>query len=753
MIHPLNHRRFTLGFLVVVAGLALGVVAPGLAQAQPGQSNGQPFVDDPASRLKDEDDARLAPDAPSRSMLAAAMASGDTRVDALVSGFKWPLTTITYSFYDAAVFAGSYYGTETGVREVSEAVKTNVRAVMAWMETLMNVDFVEVTESPSNVGLVRFMLSNNPSYAYAYYPSSTQTFHVAGDVHLNPNYDRLGDTNGFQHPAGKHGYLTLIHELGHAIGLKHPHDSTPNLPSGDDSHTNTVMSYNFYGASPGTPMYYDLMALHYLYGAKDKNTGNDIYAFTRGLDQYGLGSTLVIDTPYVTKQAVWDSAGFDTIDLTAIPFNSGGYRVDLRAGGWLTSNASYRGSWYDYGTSLGPGALVRQLVTSSSADTVYANGEANTFGGYRRDRMTGADIIYLADASDTLDLSGYLPSEVTETPSGNDLLIGLGANGSVLLKDYNLGYRPAISYSAAVPRFSVSDTSVTEGNAGSVAAVFTVSLSAPAAAALSVGYATQAGAATSGDFVATSGTLTFAPGETTKPVTVMVVGDTAIEADETFFLVLSNPSSGAEIGDADATCVIRNDDAAANQPPVAAASATPTSGAAPLAVNFSSAGSSDPDGSIASYAWSFGDGASGSGPSPAHTYAAEGTYTAVLTVTDNLGATASKSVTIVVSADPSKVMSATIQSLVIVAASGGAAARATVVVRDGAGHVVPGALVNAEWGGLVRGRQTATTAADGSAAITSKATKKKGTITFTVAGVAKSGYAFSGRVTASVTVQ
>jgi PKD repeat protein len=89
-----------------------------------------------------------------------------------------------------------------------------------------------------------------------------------------------------------------------------------------------------------------------------------------------------------------------------------------------------------------------------------------------------------------------------------------------------------------------------------------------------------------------------------------------------------------------------------NAPPVALVGANPTSGIAPLAVTFSAAGSSDPDGTIASYAWTFGDGGSASGASAAHTYAAAGTYTAKLTVTDNGGATASQTVTITASADP-----------------------------------------------------------------------------------------------------
>jgi PKD repeat protein len=91
-----------------------------------------------------------------------------------------------------------------------------------------------------------------------------------------------------------------------------------------------------------------------------------------------------------------------------------------------------------------------------------------------------------------------------------------------------------------------------------------------------------------------------------------------------------------------------------NTPPVAAASATPTSGVAPLAVNLSSAGSNDPDGSIASYSWNFGDGtATSTAAFPAHTYTNSGSFTATLTVTDNRGATATAQVIVTVSPNPS----------------------------------------------------------------------------------------------------
>jgi PKD repeat protein len=87
-----------------------------------------------------------------------------------------------------------------------------------------------------------------------------------------------------------------------------------------------------------------------------------------------------------------------------------------------------------------------------------------------------------------------------------------------------------------------------------------------------------------------------------------------------------------------------------NQPPVAAINATPTSGLAPLTVAFNGSGSSDADGTIASYSWDFGDSTNATGATASHTYNTAGTYTARLTVTDDDGATGSATVTINVTA-------------------------------------------------------------------------------------------------------
>jgi endonuclease/exonuclease/phosphatase family metal-dependent hydrolase len=88
-----------------------------------------------------------------------------------------------------------------------------------------------------------------------------------------------------------------------------------------------------------------------------------------------------------------------------------------------------------------------------------------------------------------------------------------------------------------------------------------------------------------------------------------------------------------------------------NQPPQVTITAQPTSGTAPLAVNFTS-NASDPDGYIASYSWLFGDGNTSSQPHPTNIYQSAGTFTARLTVTDNLGATATITTVITANAPP-----------------------------------------------------------------------------------------------------
>jgi PKD repeat protein len=90
---------------------------------------------------------------------------------------------------------------------------------------------------------------------------------------------------------------------------------------------------------------------------------------------------------------------------------------------------------------------------------------------------------------------------------------------------------------------------------------------------------------------------------------------------------------------------------AANKPPVAALNITPSSGIAPVTVNASTAGSSDPDGTIAAVSISFGDGTPAvNAASASHVYNTPGTYTITATITDNQGASSSTSASVVISA-------------------------------------------------------------------------------------------------------
>ena len=114
---------------------------------------------------------------------------------------------------------------------------------------------------------------------------------------------------------------------------------------------------------------------------------------------------------------------------------------------------------------------------------------------------------------------------------------------------------------AAGPALSINDTAVTEGNAGTVSATFTVTLAPTSSGTVTVNWATANGtAAAPSDYVAASGSLTFAPGESTKTITVTVNGDTTSESNETFFVNLSG-AAGASVSDGQGQGTITNDDA------------------------------------------------------------------------------------------------------------------------------------------------------------------------------------------------
>lgn len=112
----------------------------------------------------------------------------------------------------------------------------------------------------------------------------------------------------------------------------------------------------------------------------------------------------------------------------------------------------------------------------------------------------------------------------------------------------------------AKPTLSVNDAVILEGNSGGTNAIFTVSLTGASEAVVTVDYTTVSGTASAPtDYLNATGTLTFTAGERTKTVEVRVNGDTAVEANESFQLVLSNVAN-ADLADAKGATVILNDD-------------------------------------------------------------------------------------------------------------------------------------------------------------------------------------------------
>lgn len=178
-------------------------------------------------------------------------------------------------------------------------------------------------------------------------------------------------------------------------------------------------------------------------------------------------------------------------------------------------------------------------------------------------------------------------------------------------------------------------------------------------------------------------------------------------------------------------------------PPIAAASAiTPTSGGAPLTVNFSSAGSYDPENGALSYDWDFGDGSAHANvANPSHVYTAAGSYVARLQVTDPSGASDTAEVGInVVAATPTLHIGNI--AMALTATRSNAQASATVTVLDANGKAIAGATVTGKWSGIVKGSSSGKTSNNGTVKLNSPSTKKRGTFTFTVTGVAYPGYVY-----------
>lgn len=206
-----------------------------------------------------------------------------------------------------------------------------------------------------------------------------------------------------------------------------------------------------------------------------------------------------------------------------------------------------------------PNAGATLTVTAfDAASTRGATVTVGTDGSYTYDPRTSIELGNLAEGATLEDTFTYT---VSDGQGGTDVAtVRITVTGKA---------------DAPPPTASVADASIAEGNSGSTNLVFTVTLSAAATNVVTINFATANVTATAGaDYTSTSGTLTFGIGETSKTISVPILGDAIDEPNETFELNLSAPVN-ATLTDSQANGTITDDDAT---PTVSIAGATVTEG-------------------------------------------------------------------------------------------------------------------------------------------------------------------------------
>lgn len=396
--------------------------------------------------------------------------TGDAYIDGLLEDLKWAVNDFTYSFpTSASLYGTSYGGGETATFGALTSVQqATTRTALSMFASVANVTFTEIPETASAHADLRFGLSNLPSTAWAYFPTTAAE---GGDAWFNKS------SGAYSKPVkGNYAFLTFIHEIGHALGLAHPHEA--GLPVDRDSMEYTVMSYRSYiGASTtgGYPnetwgyaqslMMLDIAALQHLYGADyTTNSSSTVYTwsattgemFVNGVGQGAPGGNRILLT-------VWDGGGTDTYDFS----NYGtGLKVDLRPGNWTTTATGQLARLHRDGSQLATGnianallhqgdtrSLIENAFGGTGADVIVGNEAANTLkGNAGNDRLTGS-------AGDDM-LDGGAGSDTAVFASGrSDYAVILLGDGSLQISDLRKGAPDGTDIIRSIEMFQFSDRS------------------------------------------------------------------------------------------------------------------------------------------------------------------------------------------------------------------------------------------------------------------------------------------------------